>query len=67
MKINKSKCSLVGITLDDGLLIELAGAWPMTYLGLPLGGKPRAIKFWDPILEKVEKRLHKWKRACLSK
>ncbi|XP_020420593.1 uncharacterized protein LOC18774736 [Prunus persica] len=74
MEINKSKCSLVGINLDDGLLNELAGAWgcevgawPMSYLGLPLGGNPRAIKFWDPVVEKVENRLQKWKRACLSK
>ncbi|VVA25489.1 Hypothetical predicted protein, partial [Prunus dulcis] len=74
MTINKSKCSLVGINLDDGMVNEMAGAWgcdvgvwPMLYLGLPLGGNPRAIKFWDPVVEKVENRLQKWKRACLSK
>lgn len=28
----------------------------MSYLGLPLGGNPRALSFWNPVVEKVEKK-----------
>lgn len=34
-----------------------SGDWPLKYLGLPLGGNPKAVEFWAPVLEKVEKRL----------
>ncbi|BFG29907.1 hypothetical protein CerSpe_161810 [Prunus speciosa] len=68
MKINKSKCSLVGIGRSSSYLNRLAGGWgcevgdwPMKYLGLPLGGNPRAMVFWDPVLEKIQRRLQKWK------
>ncbi|CAL8992525.1 unnamed protein product, partial [Prunus brigantina] len=74
MKINKSKCSLVGFGLSPSLVNNLAsgwgcvvGDWPMMYLGLPLGGNPKAIGFWEPVLEKVQRRLQKWKRAFLSR
>lgn len=45
------------------------GRWTMKYLGLPLGGnpRPRALKFWDPVVEKVETRLQNWKEAFLSR
>lgn len=26
---------------------------PMNYLGMPLGGKPKAISFWDLVVERV--------------
>lgn len=74
MKINKPKCSLVDVNYNDRELSRLAedwgcevGVWPMSYLGLPLGGNPRALSIWNPVVEKVEKRLQKWKKACLSK
>ncbi|CAL2262014.1 unnamed protein product [Prunus armeniaca] len=74
MKINKSKCSLVGFGHSPSFLNRLAsgwgcavGDWPMMYLGLPLGGNPRSIGFWDPVFEKVQRRLQKWKRAFLSR
>ncbi|KAK9927793.1 hypothetical protein M0R45_024959 [Rubus argutus] len=74
MKINKAKCSLVGINVEAGKVERLAnlwgctvGSWPMKYLGLPLGGNPRASTFWNPVVEKVEKRLQSWKMAFLSR
>jgi hypothetical protein len=64
LKINKAKCSLVGINSDERKIERLAqswgcevGTWPLKYLGLPLGGNPRALNFWNPIMEKVEKLL----------
>ena len=43
------------------------GVWPITYLGLQLRGNPRSRAFWDPIINKVTKRLDGWKKAFLSK
>ena len=39
----------------------------MKYLGLPLGAKFKDKSIWNPILEKMEKRLAGWKRLYSSK
>lgn len=39
------------------------GSWPLTYLGLPLGGNPKAASFWNPVIERTEKRWESWKKA----
>ncbi|KAH9734302.1 reverse transcriptase domain-containing protein [Citrus sinensis] len=74
LKINLRKSSIVGINFQDQKLIDLAssvgceiGNWPLKYLGLPLGGNCGKADFWAPVLEKVERRLDGWKKACLSK
>ena len=43
------------------------GTLPMKYLGLPLGAKFKNKTIWNPILEKMERRLVGWKRLYLSK
>ncbi|RVX15688.1 Transposon TX1 uncharacterized 149 kDa protein [Vitis vinifera] len=43
-----------------------ASGWPILYLGLPLGGNPRAGGFWDPVIERISRRLDGWKKAYLS-
>lgn len=40
--------------------------WPLEYLGLPLGGNHRSRSFWDPVVERAEKRLARWKRSYIS-
>lgn len=45
----------------------LVGTRPREYLGPHLGGNPGYSVFWDPVVEKVEKRLAGWKRAFLLK
>lgn len=35
---------------------------PIKYLGLPLGANPKRIKTWDPVVERMEKRLSVWRR-----
>lgn len=30
---------------------------PIKYLGLLIGGSPKRAKFWDPIIDKIMKRL----------
>jgi hypothetical protein len=39
----------------------------MMYLGLPLGASFKASMVWNPILEKVKRRLAGWKKLYLSK
>nr|CAN67392.1 hypothetical protein VITISV_041596 [Vitis vinifera] len=34
-----------------------ASGWPILYLGLPLGGNPKACGFWDPVIERISRRL----------
>ena len=74
LPVNLTKSTLLGINTDEVLLQELAestgcelGDWPIKYSGLPLGGNPRQIDFWDPLVNKVAKRLDGWKKAFLSR
>ena len=39
----------------------------MKYLGLPLGANFKYKTIWNPILEKMERKLTGWKRLYLSK
>ncbi|CAL8991501.1 unnamed protein product [Prunus brigantina] len=54
MKINKSKCSLVGINSDDGMLNELAGAWGCEVrawpMSIPIGVANRIEKLMRDFL-----------------
>ncbi|RVX00013.1 putative ribonuclease H protein [Vitis vinifera] len=47
----------------SGLKINLEKS---TISGLPLGGNPKTIGFWDPVVERISKRLDGWKKAFLS-
>ena len=40
---------------------------PMNYLGLLLGANFKSKSVWDPILEKMERKLSGWQRMYLSK
>ena len=73
LKINLGKLELVPVGVVhniDLLLVVLGckqGSLPMKYLGLPLGAKFKDKTQWNPILEKMERRLAGWKhlRVCL--
>nr|XP_023874649.1 uncharacterized protein LOC111987174 [Quercus suber] len=73
LKINFGKSELVPVGAVHNielLLIVLGckqGTLPMKYLGLPLGAKVKDKTIWNPILEKMERRLAEWKRLYLSK
>jgi len=62
-KINLGKSELVhvGQVYSIELLVDVLGcklgSLPMRYLGLPLGAKFKEKSIWNPIMEKVEKRL----------
>ena len=42
-----------------------ASDWPILYLGLPLGGNPKACGFWDPVIERILQRLNGWQKDYL--
>uniref|UniRef100_A0A2N9H333 Reverse transcriptase domain-containing protein n=1 Tax=Fagus sylvatica TaxID=28930 RepID=A0A2N9H333_FAGSY len=71
VNLGKSELAQVGEVphLED--LAEILGcktsALPMKYLGLPLGAHFKVQSIWDPIVEKLERRLAGWKRMYLSK
>ena len=39
----------------------------MTYFGMPLGASHKSLTIWNPILEKIERKLAGWKKMYLSK
>uniref|UniRef100_A0A2N9EVX7 Reverse transcriptase zinc-binding domain-containing protein n=1 Tax=Fagus sylvatica TaxID=28930 RepID=A0A2N9EVX7_FAGSY len=67
----KSEMVPVGCVPDLENLAGIMGCktaqLPMNYLGLPLGAKFKSKAIWDPILEKMERKLVGWKRMYLSK
>ena len=72
LKINLSKSELVpvGVVHNIELLLSVLGckqgSLPMKYLGLSLGAKLKDKTIWNPILEKMERRLAGWKHLYLS-
>ena len=60
LKVNLDKSNIYDINLDQNHLSRLAemldckvSGWPILYLGLPLGGNPKACGFWDPVIERI--------------
>ncbi|KAL4594155.1 hypothetical protein ACB092_12G000800 [Castanea dentata] len=73
LKVNVGKSEIVP-TGEVGNLDVLArilcckvGCLPMTYLGMPLGAHYKVSSIWNPIIERMEKKLLGWKRLYLSK
>ena len=73
LKVNLDKSNIYGINLEQNHLSRLAelldckaSGWPIHYLGLPLGGNPKDCGFWDPVIERISKRLDGWQKAFLS-
>ena len=73
LKINLDKSDLfpVGVSPNFEMLVDMLGckqgSLPMKYLDLPLSAKWKDRAVWNPIIEKVERRLAGWKRLYLSK
>ena len=73
LKINLSKSGLAGINIVSQELSNTTSSvgcqileWPLVYLGVPLGGNPRSVSFWDPVVEKISKLFGNWKGAYFS-
>ena len=73
LKVNVAKSELVPIGEINNVhrLVEIlgcrVGALPMTYLGMPLGASYKSPSIWNPILEKIQRKLAGWKKLYLSK
>ena len=73
LKINLGKSELVPVrgVQNIELLLNVLSCKQDTllkkYLGLPLGAKFKDKTIWNPILEKMERRLVGWKHLYLSK
>ena len=39
---------------------------PFVYLGIPIGANPRRARVWEPIIQKCERRLARWKQRFIS-
>ena len=73
LKVNFHKSMLVGVNIQDSWLAEAAsilhcklGRVPFLYLGLPIGGDPRKLKFWQPLIDRIKSKLSGWKSKNLS-
>ena len=71
VSLGKSKLVVVGEVHNMDLLVAVLGckqgSLPMKYLGLPLGAKFKDKSIWNPILEKMERKLAGWKKLYLPK
>ena len=73
LKVNVTKSEMVPIGKVNNVhaLAKILGCrvrtLPMTYLGMPLGVSYKAPSIWNPILEKIERKLAGWKKLYLSK
>ena len=74
LKVNMGKSSVAGLNIEDDRLLHIAhelgcgsGSRPLSHLGLPLGGNPSSLSFWNPIIERVAKRVEGWHKGCLSR
>ncbi|XP_038891595.1 uncharacterized protein LOC120080986 [Benincasa hispida] len=78
-EINLAKSELLGIHVLDSEFDWLVNSFgfkrdyePFTYLGLPLGGNPNHVTFWQLVMERIQHKLHNWKWfplviSCLDK
>jgi len=73
LKVNFNKSLLVGINIADSWLYEATsilnckvGKVPFVYLGLSIGGDPRRLAFWEPVLKTIKSRLSGWQSRFLS-
>ena len=73
LRVNGGKSEIVRVGGVENLnvltrvLCCRVGSLPMTYLGMPLGAHYKDSSIWNPIIEKMERRLSGWKHIYLSK
>ena len=73
LKVNFSKSQLAGVNIHASWLSEAAmvlnckvGFVPFVYLGMPIGGNPRRLAFWEPLIYRLKSRLSSWNSKHLS-
>jgi len=70
VNFHKSEVGLVGITQLDKFLSKCLNCrqmeLPFKYQGMVIGGNPKRVEFWNPIVDKIRSRLAAWKGRLLS-
>ncbi|KAJ9549250.1 hypothetical protein OSB04_021793 [Centaurea solstitialis] len=73
LKINMRKSKIYGVGVQDAEVEDWArgvgcvgGAFPFSYLGLPVGALMSRKVYWRPVIEKVKSRLASWKARMIS-
>ncbi|PNX59158.1 cysteine-rich receptor-like protein kinase [Trifolium pratense] len=68
LRVNFHKSMPVGVNIPDSWLGEAASALcckvgkiSFLYLGLPIGGDPRRLCFWEPVLDRLKNLLSGWR------
>ncbi|XP_071700478.1 uncharacterized protein [Rutidosis leptorrhynchoides] len=73
LKVNFQKSCIYGIGVDFAEVTHVAnrigcqvGKFPFTYLGLTIGSKMNKLSDWNPVVEKIKKRLSSWRMRSMS-
>ncbi|XP_068486473.1 uncharacterized mitochondrial protein AtMg00310-like [Phaseolus vulgaris] len=73
LKVNFSKSRLGGIGVEQTEILHFAKilncevmSIPFKYLGMPVGGCHKRGEFWDEVVNRVKKRLGRWKGRFIS-
>ena len=73
-KVIWEKPTLSGVNVGEDELTQTANLLgckakklPILYLGPPLGGYPRQKMFWQPVINRIHKKLERWKRYNVSR
>ncbi|MCH79506.1 LINE-1 reverse transcriptase like [Trifolium medium] len=73
LKVNFSKSCLIGVNVPSTFMENACsflnckrGAIPFSYLGLPVGANPRCSSTWEPVVDRLRKRLRSWCNRYVS-
>ncbi|MCH95123.1 LINE-1 reverse transcriptase like, partial [Trifolium medium] len=73
LKVNFWKSCLIGVNVPSQFMESAChflnckrGSIPFSYLGLPVGANPRRSSTWDPLIDKLRKRLLYWRNKYVS-
>ena len=70
LKVNVHKSEMIPIAVVDNVhaLVEIlgcrVGTLPKSYLGLHFGVPHKSTSIWNPILEKIERKLAEWQKVA---
>ena len=74
LKVNFGKSGLLCLGVDDPAASRLEACLrcsrielPFNYLGFPMGENMNRVAAWNPIVERVQKRLATWRAVGLAK
>ena len=73
LKVNFCKSEVIGLRTEEPLLFKVSdimgcktGDLPTSYLGMPLCPGRVTKSLWNPVVERVERKLSTWKANYLS-